>query len=301
MCFAHSSIVVHDRLSGRAMLQLDLDAPLCSISKVEITHTEAFDLGTESLLLLLQGEKSAKVLDAVKGTIVHEVMASTFPLSATIVSGVFWRFQQQKSFASPSNETIMPAVSSTLPRRRRSTDVPIPMDSNAAFAGLFVSQSLSGPSVLSYDDKRGFGRVPVYRCEGSMEDPGGPGAIPTPKEDEEDSPESDPALLDTVVLGAEGFSAGRSPVAVIWTMRAVHVLRVSLDPSDGVTVPRWRRFEINRPEAAEDYADAAERSRASRAQKVRVVFATPLRAPSQSRQHEVLVVLSDGSCTVLRV
>ena len=81
----------------------------------------------------------------------------------------------------------------------------------------------------------------------------------------------------------------------------MHVLRVSLDPSDGVTVPRWRRFEINRPEAAEDYADAAERSRASRAQKVRVVFATPLRAPSQSRQHEVLVVLSDGSCTVLRV
>jgi hypothetical protein len=94
---------------------------------------------------------------------------------------------------------------------------------------------------------------------------------------------SSPNSLDNVVQGVSIHGlAGYSPLACVWALRRLALLRVQLVPQRGAEVLRTEEYRLSQDN-------------------VRVVYASALKAMPRMRNHRAIVVLSNGHVLVLHL
>jgi hypothetical protein len=97
------------------------------------------------------------------------------------------------------------------------------------------------------------------------------------------TPGSSAITLDNAVQGVTIHGlAGYSPLACVWSLRRLALLRVQLVPQRGAEVLRTEEYVLSQ-------------------NNVRVVYASALKAMPRMRNHRAIVVLSNGHVLVLHL
>lgn len=131
-------------------------------------------------------------------------------------------------------------------------------EASKSLVGICVTKTLG---VYFFGEKIGFQKINLPDCP-----------------PEYDSP------LNSLVIGCEGFDIECSPLAVIWTMRRLFILRVSLGLDEASGPKIMRTIDYLLPSS-----------------RVHIVYAKSLLINFEKRYHHILVVLSDGSSSIIQL
>ena len=244
VCFARQCIVVHSCASNQALSQLNFDNFLTEVSFV--CSTDSPSASEDSLCVALLGPNNIKIFDCIAGAFLTEFELEKFQVNADIASCAVW-------------ESSIPDSDGDL----------------RTIKGLYACH---GGAIFTFGDEIGCKLMLETRAMTAQRQRLAGSTAPR-----EQQHESAGMLISDLVVGVAPYSHGHSPLAAVWFMKKVLLLRMNLNTGFPVAT---KLFEFN-------VGDTATKSR--------VIAACALRTAHRATSHRVLVVTSDGTAITLQL
>jgi hypothetical protein len=287
-CFGKTYVVIHSREHRRALLHLQLDHPLQSLGCLhEISDEANLKEALDKLTIVLQGQNSVKIVDALSKHVEAELDVLEVPAEEVkqgekaVVASILWGARE----IIPADIDPVPAQRSSKGSQRSKVNKTDASLSKLSVSGIVVVRNFveaEPVSICSFD------REGCRLCPGKtlFANHGSSGA---PASDETDKVKKTTSPLQGAVMGTD-FSVN-SPVAVIWTLRSALAMRVITNTTDKASILRSVLFRTG-ADGDVNHQDW---------NKARIVFCRGLRMHANSKFSQMIIVLSDGFCTIVNV
>jgi WD40 repeat protein len=295
-CYARVYVVVHSRQHRRVLLHLQLDNPLQSVSRlVEINDEDDNEVATskmktlnkvtgadedDNLMLILQGSDGLKLLNATTKHVDAEVKLSYLQsgesnTTSTVLS-IVWGVREYANSGDASS--VMKSRKSVKFNTPKPSTKLLKTSSTWSVCGLAVNQQFVDAEPVS---------VCMFGPDGACSHSGKSFfASEIAAAGDDKKPVLSPFC--TQIIGSDMTAS--SPVAAVWTARTALAMRVISSVTDKVRVLRSVLFKVGNGTTEQ-----------SNKLKARVVFCRGLQMQPNSKFSQMIIVLSDGYCTIVNV